>query len=679
MIKINKLTLIEFGKFKDFSIDLSDGLNIIYGKNESGKSTVQLFIKAMFYGMPSKKRKDEAIKERLRAVPWDGRNAAGIIRLSDGNSEMEIRRTFGKTSRGDKIEVLNLKTGENISEYETDAPGEKIFGISCSIFEKTVWISQNGIFMGGRDEEITSRLMNLVQSGDEEISADKAREYIDAQLLKIRARDKRNNSGQLDVLEEQEILLKRERFEIKRRVQEKIKAEEELSRLINENEMLQSRKSKVQKEQKARSALDMINRASRLKEINEEKNNLKNSDIYNKFSVPGAEEDLRTAESLNEKIKTSEPNDSHVVNRLHAETLKLQHKRVLSTLLIAISAVLTLVSIVLCIIELSTVKIIFIILGLILIAAGIIGSVVSGRKIGEKLSESEELKEEFERKEREMLAISNVRDGILEKYGCVDIHELLKMVREYIIIRAKLEALQDSFEKILGDDNYNTLMLGAEQARKDIEGISELKSAEEYSIELNDINLRSEKLVKMITDAESRIKYEYSDDDTVSDINTQLIGIHERISELRDKYCALEIARDGINAAYAEMKANFAPEVSRGVDNRLIRFAAGARGRAVVSDDFMLRFSEVGAQTVEAEYMSRGAYEQIYFALRLSVAELVCGNEVPLFLDDVLTNCDDERSENMLEYIKETANDRQVILFTCHGRDVKDDLTVIKI
>ena len=56
-MKIKGLNINGFGKFKDKSINLSDGLNVVYGNNEAGKSTTHTFIKSMLFGMAKKKSK----------------------------------------------------------------------------------------------------------------------------------------------------------------------------------------------------------------------------------------------------------------------------------------------------------------------------------------------------------------------------------------------------------------------------------------------------------------------------------------------------------------------------------------------------------------------------------------------------------------------------------------------
>ena len=48
---LNELTIRGFGKFHDRTFTFSDGINILYGKNESGKSTLHSFLRAMLFGM----------------------------------------------------------------------------------------------------------------------------------------------------------------------------------------------------------------------------------------------------------------------------------------------------------------------------------------------------------------------------------------------------------------------------------------------------------------------------------------------------------------------------------------------------------------------------------------------------------------------------------------------------
>ena len=77
-MKINKIYISAFGGLKDFTLELNDSLNIIYGNNEDGKSTVAAFIKAMFYGTGRNSR-NLADSVRLKYTPWDNSTMAGRI------------------------------------------------------------------------------------------------------------------------------------------------------------------------------------------------------------------------------------------------------------------------------------------------------------------------------------------------------------------------------------------------------------------------------------------------------------------------------------------------------------------------------------------------------------------------------------------------------------------------
>ena len=57
-MKIKELKINGFGKLENKEIELKDNINVIYGKNEAGKSTLLKFITGMFYGL-SKNKNDK--------------------------------------------------------------------------------------------------------------------------------------------------------------------------------------------------------------------------------------------------------------------------------------------------------------------------------------------------------------------------------------------------------------------------------------------------------------------------------------------------------------------------------------------------------------------------------------------------------------------------------------------
>ena len=77
-MKLTRLTLHSFGRYKDTVIDLKDGLNVFYGPNGAGKSTLIHFLLWMLYDPESRKRVlREKLRERFR--PWDGSALSGEL------------------------------------------------------------------------------------------------------------------------------------------------------------------------------------------------------------------------------------------------------------------------------------------------------------------------------------------------------------------------------------------------------------------------------------------------------------------------------------------------------------------------------------------------------------------------------------------------------------------------
>ena len=76
---IKKLGIRGFGRLKDCEIQLADGFNVIYGKNEAGKTTVQWFIKGMFYGLEGGREREGAKPPIKKFKPWEGSQYGGFL------------------------------------------------------------------------------------------------------------------------------------------------------------------------------------------------------------------------------------------------------------------------------------------------------------------------------------------------------------------------------------------------------------------------------------------------------------------------------------------------------------------------------------------------------------------------------------------------------------------------
>ena len=160
---IKELYIAEFGGIKDKKIELSrdNMLSVIYGENESGKSTIFLFIKFMLYGL---QRKSQSNTERERSLSWSGSTASGSLTLEYNGKDFRIERSFSDRARGEKLVILSLDSGAPISTDKT--PGEYFLGVPREVFESSACVGQmRSSEING--EKTAQSLSNMLSSADE--------------------------------------------------------------------------------------------------------------------------------------------------------------------------------------------------------------------------------------------------------------------------------------------------------------------------------------------------------------------------------------------------------------------------------------------------------------------------------------------------------------------------------
>ncbi len=172
-MRIIRLNVAEFGCLKDKSFEFGDGLNIINGDNSSGKSTVALFIKFMFYGLP---RRSSKSYDRERSLSFSGHRAEGSMELErDGRRYRVERRAVAASRVSETVKVICLDTGEELS----GEPWELFLGVSGDVFESSASVAQMGaasISKSGAE----GAMENMLSSADESVDVSAALDRIDA-------------------------------------------------------------------------------------------------------------------------------------------------------------------------------------------------------------------------------------------------------------------------------------------------------------------------------------------------------------------------------------------------------------------------------------------------------------------------------------------------------------------
>ena len=170
-MKIKSIYIASFGKFKNFTLDLSDGFNVIYGENEKGKSTITALIKMIFYGNSSRVS-DLEKNLRKKYMPWDSQLMAGSVVFEQKGKTYRLEREFRGSNSTDRITLTDLSLGESVPLSSRGDIGSEVFGLSESAFEKSVFIGSLGApeKNSSAEGEINSKLSNITSTGDEDIS-----------------------------------------------------------------------------------------------------------------------------------------------------------------------------------------------------------------------------------------------------------------------------------------------------------------------------------------------------------------------------------------------------------------------------------------------------------------------------------------------------------------------------
>jgi DNA repair exonuclease SbcCD ATPase subunit len=178
-----------FGKLVKQVFNFSPGLNLIYGPNEAGKSTLQRSILAALYGFFD----DGQITAGKRAVmaayePWDTRASFGLklVFEVDGGSEYRVERTFAPKA---ETVLYDLKSGKSInSKYPSSSQGrlffaEKLIGMPREVFENTSYVRQAELAALEKSASaITDTLLRLSASASQESTASQALELLETTL-----------------------------------------------------------------------------------------------------------------------------------------------------------------------------------------------------------------------------------------------------------------------------------------------------------------------------------------------------------------------------------------------------------------------------------------------------------------------------------------------------------------
>ena len=183
-MKILDLHIDGFGKFHNRDISFSDGLNIVYGKNEAGKSTLHTFIRGMLFGIERQRGRASRNDTYTKYEPWtDSGTYEGRMRIECGGHIYRIERRFQKGSKS--LSIINETLGK--AEEPTPALWDKLrCGLSETAYTNTISIGQLKCATDqGMVGELRNYIANLNTSGSIALNITKASAYLRSQRREV--------------------------------------------------------------------------------------------------------------------------------------------------------------------------------------------------------------------------------------------------------------------------------------------------------------------------------------------------------------------------------------------------------------------------------------------------------------------------------------------------------------
>ena len=658
-MKINKIKINSFGNLEDKEIDLTNNINIVYGKNEAGKSTLLKFITNMFYGT-SRNKKGREFSDFDRYKPWGREDFSGKISYQlDNGEKYEVFREFSKKNpkiyNANMEDITKLYTiDKNLGSqffYEQTKVDEPTFLSTIASMQQEVKLEKSS------QNSLIQKMANIAGTGEDNVSYKKAIDKLYKKQLDevgtYRSTGKPINIAQNklnDLKNKKHELLgyKNLKYDFE---EDRLEIEEEIAQDELKLEILKKMKKIEEKEslehEKLHYNVDIIKKDEiEILELRNEKNHV--------LEDNGVESEEVLVKDYNDKINSLEP-----LERTRFSTPKVGLKKYIIMSLVVL---------------LINVLVFLFVNPFYLKFVGLIGFVIILIMF---LSEKNRIA-------KEVLIKQNKEDlsKKVEENKKLTIFEKNKKVLEEInILNAKIEVFEN--------DKRNQLKI-MEETKERIRSLKEidkekLKNTYRNKVDIYEINklINSDDLGDKIEEITNQInekklelhRIELSKNnimpqlEDLAQIEEELVSTEEEYDGLIKKNNSMIVVKQALENAYEKMKNNVTPKFTNSLSDNIAKISNNKYGKVAINDENGMMVELASGEYVPAERLSLGTIDQLYLSLRLSMNTEVSNENMPVILDEAFAYYDDERLENILKYLADNYADKQIIILTCTNRE----------
>ena len=718
-----------FGKLREQTLELQEGLNILQAPNETGKSTWCAFLLSMLYGVNTKER-DRAgtLADKNRYAPWDGGSMSGRLDCRAAGEALTLFRTTRRQAApmGD-FQALYTGTADPVPGLTGTNCGETLLGVSREVYARSAFIRQGGIPVT-QDAGLERRIAALVTSGEEDTSYTEAVEVLKKQLNRRR----HNKTGQLPALEAE-----------LQETEAQLASQAELTRqregLLARGAELEAREAALREELEALDRWDLHQKRQAKRRLEEaaaqaeekaealrrrlEEEQIPENDVTGRLrgaivnlntarkSAEKAQEEwdaAKAAQTRAEETLSASPFAGQTVEEARALPLDLPPKPKLPWWALVLAALL----------GLALGGTLYALRRNVLPAAGggcglagclwLLAGFITARRQSKwetqaagARAERESALESFSARCRAALdarqeaaakaaaaqglwqSVDAGAEGILEEVrrfapAAYDIPSADAALRASALLRKELgEAEKAAHEARLRAEFQAGTDAGPEEEEapppappgRGREAVGE--ELEALRADLTALRSNLDRIAGRLHAAGDPLA-----------LRAAAERLTDEIAALEGEYAAIELAMSTLTRANTQLQGRFSPALGQRAAEIFDRLTGGAYGGVILDKALHVAAEPAGAGVPrDVGYLSAGASDQLYLAVRLAVCDLVLPSEnaVPIVLDDALSSFDDIRCAAALDLLRKEAEKRQILLFTCHSREAayfRDDPAV---
>lgn len=548
---IKELYLKNFGKFSNQEFLLKDGIQVFYGENEYGKSTLYAFIKAMLFGLERGRGRAALNDEFSRYEPWENPNYyAGVMRFTSGGKCFRLERSFDRYTKS--ASLVCEDDGEELSVEDGDME-MLLGGMTKETFENTVAVGQL-LARPGQElaEELKNYAANYYETGSSTVDLGKTMETLQNRRKSVEQEMK-------SLLAKQEEKKESVRQECRYVTADGDKLKKELE--ANQEKLVRLRKNEEAWEQK--------NRLEQAKE---------DQDPSYKSAGDGNPTDAGSAKSW-----------------------------------ITVGA-----------------------LGIAAGAAGRIWSAIASQPEGFSGGSA-------------ISVLSWLFLGIGILLVCLG---AIKYLRGRQHSKGHPDGSRES-RSIIKEDIRERERILEEKEKARFEQRQQIKT------ELQRLEWENERIKAEFKERQIRFQ-------NLQEQLSELDVPSGKIKSLKTTIQALKLAEEKMLKASRNMTQSFGSLLNKKASAILADVTEGRYTKLLADDQLNMTLVEDGRR-IPIDRVSCGTIEQVYFALRMAAAEILCEDPVPVIFDDAFAFYDEKRLKSTLKWLSE--QQRQVIIFTCQKRE----------